>query len=144
MIRIKDIIPPIIIKIYHKLNVMFLLKRSQKKFYNRLENIFADIPEINKIFPYTKVEKHFQYETMRQTVQHPDIYINQIRFYRLYQFFKKHYPDVFYGNSSIIDIGDTSGLLLKALNRDKLSVNINRDIVAHINTNGVEASWGGC
>ncbi|MCH7504838.1 hypothetical protein IID04_04320, partial [PVC group bacterium] len=80
---------------------------------------------MTQLFPYETVKRHYLYEPMRQSEAHPDIYINQIRFYRLYQYFKKCFPELFNQNTSIVDIGCTSGILLKAMNKTGTVININ-------------------
>jgi len=82
------------------------------------------------------------YENMRQSTEHPDLFINQVRYFRMYKFFGDNYPEVFSNNKSVIDIGDTSGILFRAMKRRGLSVNINPDVVESIKKSGIESKVG--
>ena len=121
----------------------YINRNTGLNLYRRLENLFKENPEINQLFPFEAFGKHYVYEPSRQTLDHPDIYINQVRYYRLYRFFKENYPEMLSDKISIADVGDTSGLLFKAMKRPQgLSVNINADVVDFIKSTGVEAKMG--
>ncbi len=110
--------------------------------YSRLERLLKSTPEIEALFPFESLSKHYVYEPSRQTKEHPDVFANQVRYYRLYEYFKQFYPEIFSDNVSVVDVGDTSGIILKALKRKGLSVNINPDVVEFIEKQGVAAQVG--
>lgn len=107
--------------------------------YNALNKVLDDNEEIGRLFKEEEMRKHYAHEAMRQTLDFPTVYINQIRYYRLYKYFQTYYPDLFYKETRIIDVGDTSGILFKAMGKDGLSVNINNEAVEFIRQNGISA-----
>ena len=149
---IKQFIPPLFYKraIYHRARVLFLgelLKMKERKnkeqlFRDELISQIKEIPEIKKFFPEDKMRGHYVYEPMRNTLKHPDLYIEQVRYYRMYDFFKKEYPEIFNSNTTILNVGDTDGILLEALGKNRTSLNINRECVEFIKKKGVEAVLG--
>lgn len=114
----------------------------QKVLYKRLAGFIADNKEINTLFPEEKLRKHYVHEPARQSIEHPDLFINQVRYYRIYRFFQEHYPQLFDNKTSVVDVGDTSGILFSAMRRKGLSVNINPDVVGFIRSKGIEAEVG--
>lgn len=112
------------------------------RLYEKLHMLINSTPEIQELFPQEDLNNHYVYEPMRQTREHPDLFINQIRYYRIYKFFLEYYPQLFDNNIAVADIGDTSGILLRAMRRRGLSVNINPDVVEFIKKSGIEAEVG--
>jgi len=149
---VKQFIPPLFYKraTYRKARVLFLgelLKMKERKnkeqlFRDELISQIKEIPEIKKFFPEDKMRGHYVYEPMRNTLKHPDLYIEQVRYYRMYDFFKKEYPEIFNSNTTILNVGDTDGILLEALGKNRTSLNINRECVEFIKKKGVEAVLG--
>lgn len=56
--------------------------------------------------------------------------------------FKTNYPDIFEANTTILDVGDTSGLLLESVNKKGTSLNINQECVDFIEKRGIKAILG--
>lgn len=149
---LKQFIPPLFFNksIYGKTKILFLyelLKLQERKngkqlFYDELKKEILKFPDINDFFPENQIEKHFVYEPMRNTLENPDLFITQIRFYRIYRFFKEEYPEIFDGKSTILDVGDTDGILLEALEKKGTSLNINKECVDFINRKGIHAVLG--
>ena len=149
---IRQFIPPIFYKraIYSKAKILLLyeiLRLKERKnryqlFHDELISQIKEIPEIKKFFPEDKMRGHYVYEPMRNTLKHPDLYIEQVRYYRMYDFFKKEYPEIFNSNTTILNVGDTDGILLEALGKNRTSLNINRECVEFIKKKGVEAVLG--
>jgi len=149
---IRQFIPPIFYKraIYSKAKILLLyeiLRLKERKnryqlFHDELISQIKEIPEIKKFFPEDKMRGHYVYEPMRNTLKHPDLYIEQVRYYRMYDFFKKEYPEIFNSNTTILNAGDTDGILLEALGKNRTSLNINRECVEFIKKKGVEAVLG--
>ncbi len=125
-----------------KIKRVIVDKPGNKRMYARLESLIEETQEIKDMFSYEQFAKHYVYEPSRQTVDHPDIFINQVRYFRMYEYFKNHYPDVFYSHTKVADFGDTSGLLFRAMKREGTSVNINQDVIDYIKSFGVEALIG--
>jgi len=125
MITIKERMPSSLLKPLKNIRNKVFWRNHSLKLYQRLEKLINEIDEINQLFPYTDFSQHYVYEPARQTIEHPDIYINQVRYYRMYEYFKKNYPDVLVKTSTIVDVGDTSGIFLKALKKTGTAVNIN-------------------
>lgn len=115
---------------------------SGEKLYVRLERLFQENEEISQLFPYEKLAGHYVYEPPRQTREHPDVFINQVRYYRLYKYFQDYYPNIFSDQTSVVDVGDTSGTLFQAMKRSGLSVNINTEVVEFIKQGGIQAELG--
>ena len=110
--------------------------------YNKLKRLLDSESEIERLFPKEALLSHYVFIPMRNTREHPDLFINQVRYYRIYEFFRKNYPELFSEKTKVFDIGDTSGILFKAMKRKGLSVNINPDTVNFIRNNGIEAEVG--
>jgi SAM-dependent methyltransferase len=68
--------------------------------------------------------------------------VHQIRYYRMYQFFERAFPDMFDGQTKVLNVGDTSGLLFRAMGRSGLSLNIRPDRVVYMRSQGIEAVVG--
>lgn len=149
---IKQFIPPIFYKraIYSRAKVLFmfgLIKLMRRKnkfqlFHDELVNQVKKFPEIEKFFPKDKIKTHYVYEPVRDTLEHPDIYITQIRYYRMYQFFEREYPEIFDSKAKILNVGDTDGILLESLGKRGMSLNINKECVEFIKSKGMEAILG--
>ena len=75
-----------------------------KIFYNELKKQIKEL-DINNIFPEEEIKNHWKHGEIRDTMEHPDLYITQIRYYRMHAYFK----DL---KGTILDIGDSSGILL--------------------------------
>ncbi len=99
-------------------------------------------PEIRTLFPDSDMREHWGYARLENTSRSPNLYIHQLRFYRLVQFFRRSYPDVFDPHTRLLDIGDTSGVLFRAIGQPGLSLNLRPDRVAYIRSRGVEAVVG--
>lgn len=114
----------------------------KKLFYNEVVKAANKNPEIKKFFPDSKLSGHYVYTNTRNTIENPDLLINQIRFYRLYNYFKENYPDILGPGTEVLDVGDTSGILFEALGRRGTSLNINKECVDFINRKGLKAVRG--
>ena len=121
---------------------MLFAKAAAKRFYNRLEDVLRSNPEINQMFPFEHLSAHYIYEPSRQTLEYPDVFINQVRYFRLYNYFKEQVSGIFSGETSVVNVGDTSGILLKALKKDGVSVNINQEVVSFLQKSGITAKLG--
>ena len=139
---VKQILPPLILPLAKKPCQIYNHLVTRKRMYSRLLDLIENNPEIEELFPAKVVDRHYVYEATRQTPAHPDLFINQIRYYRMYKFFKQNYPEVFDNKVSVVDTGDTSGILFKAMKRKGLSVNINSEVVDFIRKSGIEAQIG--
>jgi SAM-dependent methyltransferase len=60
----------------------------------------------------------------------------------MYQYFEDRFPETFDSETEILNIGDTSGLLFRAMGRTGLSLNIRPDRVAYMQSKGIEAVVG--
>lgn len=141
-LTLRDLLPEKVVERAKRIKRRWIDRRLQVNFYHRLEELVRKSAEINTHFSFEEMRSHYVYEPARQTVEHPDIYVNQIRYYRVYEFFRSHYPQLFEEAVSVADIGDTSGLLLKAMGRRGLAVNINPEVVDNIRLRGIEAELG--
>ncbi len=99
-------------------------------------------PEISLLFPESQMRAHWGYARLENTPDSPNLYIHQIRFYRMVQYFRRAFPDVFESDTRILDIGDTSGILFRAIGKHGLSLNIRPDRVDYIRSQGVAAVVG--
>ena len=99
-------------------------------------------PIINVLFPKEKLRKHYVYGNIRNTFEHPDLSVTQIRYFRLYEYFKNNFPDVFDNRTRILNVGDTSGVFFEGINRKGTSLNINKECVDYIRSKGIEAVVG--
>ncbi len=147
---LRQIIPPIFynkpylakIKSSVLLTLFYRLftKKSRMQFHrNELKRQINELPEIDKLFSEKKMKEHYIYEPVRNTLKHPDLYITQIRYYRMYNFFKRHYPEIFEPDTKILNVGDTDGILLEALGRKGTSLNMNKECVEFIRNKGINA-----
>lgn len=139
---IKQIIPPPAIKLGRRLYRATFKRFILKSYYRRLSFLVKETAEIKKYFSEEELCRHYVYEPMRQTLEHPDQFINQIRYYRMYKFFLENYPQIFNNKTSVADVGDTSGILFRAMGRNGLSVNINPQTVDFIKNRGINAEIG--
>lgn len=128
--------------VYLKLYSLIRGKSTHQLMYDELKKTLAENPEIDQLFSEEQFKKHYVYCMVRNSVEHPDLYISQIRYFRMYQYFKKNYPDLFEANTKILDVGDTSGLLLKGMGKTGTSLNINQECVDQIIETGVHAVLG--
>lgn len=117
-------------------------KSADKLKYDEILRTLKENSEIERLFPESRMEEHYVYGNVRNTIEHPDLYGTQIRFYRVYDFFKKNYPDMFKPETKVLDVGDTSGILFQAMGKDGVSLNINQECVDYINKKGIRAVRG--
>jgi len=149
---VKQFIPPLFYKraTYRKARVLFLGELLKMKERKNKEQLFRDelisqikrIPEIEKFFSEEKMRSHYVYEPVRNTLEHPDLYITQIRYYRMYQFFKKEYPEIFNADTKILNVGDADSILLESIGKKGTSLNINQECVEFIKKKGMEVVLG--
>ncbi len=140
--NIKEILPPTIIKPLKKIKNRYFNRFSGENLYPRLEQLIKTNKEINELFPFKDLSQHYVYEPSRQTKEHPDVFCNQIRYYRVYNYFKTYFPEILRSETAVLDIGDTSGVLFRAMKRKGLSANINADVVSFIKSRGIDAKEG--
>lgn len=140
--KFKECLPPSTVGYLKRVKHKYINRNTGLRLYCRLEKLLKDTPQINALFPYEDMIRHYVYEPARQTREYPDVYVNQARYYRIYQFFQERFPEVFSKEIAVADIGDTSGILLRRMSRAGLSVNINPDIVAFIRQTGLQAQVG--
>lgn len=140
--RVKQCLPQSVACYIKNCTHNYINNNTGLRLYYRLERLLKDNPEINALFPYKDMIKHYVYEPARQTKEYPDVYVNQIRYYRIYQFFKERFPEVLLPEILVADIGDTSGVLSRVMRREGLSVNINPDVVTFIRQAGLKAQVG--
>jgi len=136
---IKSLMPQIFFKWNKRLILEFLLKLFPKKFYCLLQKEIETEPLIAQYFSREHILTHYAYEPVRDTNEHPDLYITQIRFFRMFEYFRKNFPEVFDNNIKVLNVGDTSGILFKAMGRKGLSANINSECIDNIRSKGIEA-----
>lgn len=117
-------------------------KSRRRLFYDEIKKRVEGLPEVQRLFSEDKVRKHYVYENVRDTLEHPDVYITQLRFYALYKYFKKAHPDIFTSETKILDAGDTSGILFEAIGKKGVSLNVNQECIDFINSKGIEAVCG--
>jgi len=149
---VKQFIPPIFYKraIYRRARVLFLgelLKIKERKnkyqlFRDELVKQIKRILEIEKFFSEEKMRSHYVYEPVRNSLEHPDLYITQIRYYRMYDFFKKEYPEIFNADTKILNVGDADSILLESIGKKGTSLNINQECVEFIKKKGMEVVLG--
>lgn len=145
----KNLVPPIFFKrkqIGDRLAGVLLKYLNPKSLetlrYEQLQREVEQTPEISALFPESKMRQHWGYARLENTPHSPNLYIHQVRFYRMVQFFRKAFPDIFDEETQILDIGDTSGILLQAIGKHKLSLNVRPDRVDHMRSQGIEAVVG--
>lgn len=139
---IKLIVPPLLFLALKRTNYFCSSLFGNRLVYRKLCAFVSANPEMQELFPKEELVTHYAYEPMRQTVRNPDLMITQIRYYRMYKYFHENYPDIFDKSVPVIDVGDTSGILFRAMKRKGLSVNINRETVEFIRKKGIEAQMG--
>lgn len=149
---IEQFIPPICYKksIYSKVKNLFLyellkLKERKNKYQLFRDELITQIkktPIIEKLFSEDEMKSHYVYEPVRNTLKNPDLYITQIRYYRMYRFFKDKYPEVFNSDTTILNVGDTDGILLKSFGKKETSLNINQECVEFIKEKGMKGVLG--
>jgi len=138
---IRYFIPPIFYQV-DKIMVEIILKLFPKKLYYLLHKEIEKEPLINKYFKKEELVKHYAYAPVRDSYKNPDLYITQIRYYRMFEYFKNNLSDVFDNNIQVLNVGDTSGMLFKAMGRKGISVNINPECIANIKSKEIEAQLG--
>jgi ubiquinone/menaquinone biosynthesis C-methylase UbiE len=115
---------------------------NKRLVYRELEKQIKEKPEIERLFSKDKINSYYAHEPVRNTLEHPDLYVTQIRYYWMYKFFQQNYPDIFSPDTKILNVGDPSGNLLQVLSKDGTSVNINRECVDFICNKGIKAVLG--
>lgn len=139
---LRELLPERLLEQAKRIKRRWIDRPSQASLFRRLEELVNSNAELKRLFPFEEMQSHYAYEPARQSVEHPDIYINQIRYYRMYEFFQCHHAELFEQSVSVADIGDTSGILLKAMGRCGLAVNLNPAVVAAIRVRGIQAEVG--
>lgn len=141
--KMRLLLPPIFFKL-HLIPLYLKDKILYRKnlLYDELSKQIAEIPEIAKLFPEEKMKQHYVHEPHRHTIKNPDIYVNQLRFYWYYKYFKKHHPNMFDKNTSVLDVGATSGIFLESINKKGTALNINKECVDFLNKKGIKAIQG--
>jgi len=119
-----------------KQKALFLPKRI---YHSRLKGLIEATAEVGELFPEGEMMQHYSSKVMRNNIFHPDLLINQIRYYRLYEYFKRYHPDMFIDSTRILNVGDSSGTLFKAMKKRGDSVNIDPKAVSHIQKRGITA-----
>ncbi len=122
----------------------FRIREFLKTFNLRheLENQINEIPEISQFFPREKMQQHYVYESTRDTNENPDVYLHQLRYYWYYSFFRRKFPDLFDTNTTVLDVGDTSGNLIEALNKKGTILNINKECIDWVEKKGIRGILG--
>jgi len=138
---IRYFIPPIFYKL-DKMALTVILKLFPKRLYYLLQREIEKEPLINKYFKKEELVKHYAYEPVRDSYKNPDLCITQIRYYRMFEYFKNNFPELFDNNIQVLNVGDTSGMLFKAMGRKGISVNINPECIDNIKSKGIEAVLG--
>jgi SAM-dependent methyltransferase len=145
----KNLVPPIFFKherIGDRLAALLLrLLASQSLETLRYEQFREQVektPEISALFPEGRMREHWGYARLENTEDSPNLYLHQIRYYRMYQYFSDAFPDMFDPETRVLNIGDTSGLLYRAMGRTGLSLNIRPDRVAYMQLQGLDAVVG--
>lgn len=135
---IKLFLPPIFYKLH--LIPLFLKSKMYKNIVlkDELKKQISEIPEINKLFPENKIKYHYITGAIRDTNENPDLYITQLRFYWCYKYFKKNYPDIFKENTTVLDIGGTSGIFLESINKNGTIVNIDKKCINFLNKKNIK------
>jgi SAM-dependent methyltransferase len=136
---LSSIIPPFLY------NLKTDLKHRKFRNYNLRKELIEQIsenPEINKLFPEKKLKKHFVYEPIRDTEENPDLLLTQLRFYWYYRYFKKNYPDIFEKDTTVLDVGGTSGIVIESLDKKGVVLNINQECIDLMKKAGIKAILG--
>lgn len=144
MVKIsKLIIPPIFLKlhlVYPFLKEKILYRNIILR--DELKKQISEIPDINKIFSKEEIRQMYVSENVRDTIEHPDIFITQLRFYWYYNFFSQYYPDIFEKDTTILDVGGCNGIFLRSINKKGTIININKECVDFLNNEGISAFHG--
>lgn len=148
--NVDSFLPPVLLNSYYGLKknlrerlIKLLTGKSFLKLrYELLEKEIKQNPEISKLYPPKSILEHYGYISVRDSEEHPDLFLNQLRYYRMYSYFKRSYPDIFDKKTKILNIGDTSGIMLSSLTRKGLSLNIKQESVDSIKAKGMEAVLG--
>lgn len=138
-ISLSSIIPPIV---YGFKGGLIHKKLGKYNLRDELAKQISEIPEINKLFSDEKIKKHFVYEPIRDTNENPDLYITQLRFYWYYKYLKHNYPDIFEKATTVLDVGGTSEIFIKSINKKGTVLNINQECVTSMKQDGIEAIRG--
>lgn len=138
----KDVLAKAGIHILFQLHRLLRRKSKAQLFYDELMSQIRVLSEISFLFPEEKMKGHYIYEPIRHTLENPDLYTTQIRYYRMYKFFKKHYPKIFHSNTKVLNVGDTDGILFEALGKKGTTLNINRECIDFMRSKGLNAVLG--
>lgn len=145
----KQVTPPIFYDLPRVTNFMLLVisgllkgKEITRLFRDELLRQIRDIPEVDLLFPRQNFEAYCEHEPIRDTLENPDFYVHQIRYYRVYRFIKDSYPEIFDKNTTVLSVGDVGGVLFDAIGKKGTSLNINPGCVAFIKNKGLEAIVG--
>jgi SAM-dependent methyltransferase len=146
---VRNFVPPILLKrkrVGDRLAALLLRASTAKSLetlrYEQLQREVETTPEITKLFPGERMREHWGYARLENTPQAPNLYIHQLRFYRMVQYFRQACPSIFDAGTRILDIGDTSGMLFRAIGKCGLSLNLRPDRVAYMRSHGIEAVVG--
>lgn len=131
---IKKSLPP-----FFKGLLQSMQRPLKEKHYNYIRLYLKENPKISELFPEEIIKQHYAGKIVRNNVFHPDLYLNQIRYFRLYEYFLDHYPVMFEPSERLLYAGDSSGILLKAMNQKGVSVDINAESVKEAKSKGLEA-----
>ncbi|MCA9405511.1 MAG: class I SAM-dependent methyltransferase [Candidatus Omnitrophica bacterium] len=117
-------------------------KLSKKKTYEALKNFVEKNDVIKRLFSEKVVDEHYGTRKSRNNVFHPDLFINQIRYFRLWEYFQTFYPEIFKDEIKVLNAGDSSGVLLNAMGKKGVSLDIDPHSVQKIKNKGIEAYQG--
>lgn len=115
---------------------------SNQKIYDALKALVDTNDDIKKHFSEEDIRCHYATKLARNNVNHPDLFINQIRYFRLYEYFKNHHSEILKPKVSVLNVGDSSGILLKALHKKGVSLDANAKNIEQIEARGIEAYTG--
>jgi ubiquinone/menaquinone biosynthesis C-methylase UbiE len=138
-VTIKSFIPPIF---FNLANYLKHRKFKNVNFRNELQKQISEMPKINELFPEKKIRSHLVYEYIRDTDENPDIFTTQLRFFWYYNYFKKNYPEIFEDETTILDVGGTSGIVIESLNKKGTVLNINEECVDLMVSRDIKAQLG--
>lgn len=145
----KQITPPIFynlprVKAFIVLLICGLLKGKwiNRLFRDELLQQIKNIPEVDLFFPRKNFVAYTEDEPIRDTLENPDLYVHQIRYYRVYNYFKDSYPEIFDSRTTVLSVGDVGGVLFDAIGKKGTSLNINPGCVAFMKNKGIEAILG--
>ena len=145
----KNFVPPVFFKrqrIENRLADTFLKLFATEPLgalqYQLLQREVTATPDIARLFPEVLMKEHWGYARLENTAVSPNLYVHQIRYYRMYQYFQTQFPDIFAEETAVLNIGDTSGLLFQAMGKNGLSLNMRPERVAYIKAKGIDAVVG--